>query len=104
MPELAEKLGIPYNNLTKLVQNLSKAGVLSTRQGKHGGIRLAKLPSEISLKDIIDTIDGPTQLSECLSTESGCVVHCGCKLKSAFGHIQSEINQMFENVKIGEVA
>lgn len=103
MLDLSKTLDIPFHNLSKLVQALSKAGVIQTRQGKHGGVHLLKPPEEISLKTVIDVIDGPTRLSECLSKNATCSVSEGCKIKDKFAQIQHQIDTLFDEVKIAEM-
>ena len=92
MPLLAETLSIPYNNLSKIVQALAKAQVLQTRQGKNGGVALLRRPDQISLKTVIDVIDGPTRLTECLVNKDFCSLNGVCQLKSALGDVQRQID------------
>lgn len=100
---LAKKLEIPFHNLSKLVQALSKASVIETKQGKNGGIRLAKNPDEISLKTVIDVIDGPTRLSDCLTSSKACTLTGHCRIKEKFAQIQGKIDQLFDEVKIASM-
>jgi Rrf2 family protein len=94
MPQLSEKLVIPYNNLSKLVQALNKAGILQTKQGKNGGVKLFKSANDISLKSILDVIDGPTRLSDCLSDQHFCTLNNTCRLKGALNDIQTQIDAL----------
>ncbi len=103
MPTLSERLGIPYNNLSKLVQALSKAGIIKTKQGKNGGIQLLMRPSDISLKTILDTIDGPTRLSDCLLDHRFCSQTQDCKLKGKLFDIQNQIDAILKNATIEEI-
>jgi len=103
MPQLSQKLRVPYHNLSKLVQVLSKAGVLQTRQGKNGGVLLQQSASHISLKTVIDIIDGPTRLSDCLSNKELCSLTHECRLRSVFSTIQSQIDLLFDGVKIADI-
>lgn len=104
MPNIASTLAIPYHNLTKIVQQLSRAGYIETQQGKNGGIKLAKESHKISLKNIIDIINGPTELSSCLGhKESDCPLVYNCKLKETFSTLQVKINALFEEITIGEI-
>ena len=103
MPVLSEKLGIPYHNLTKLVQSLSRNGIVQTRQGKVGGISLISDPKTTSLRQVVDVIDGPARLAECLTVEGDCPVECGCKLKKVFSKLQTSIESMFEDVKLSQL-
>lgn len=103
MPILSERLGIPYNNLTKLVLVLSKAGLISTRKGKFGGVQLLRAAESITLKDVVDLIDGPTRLSECLDGQMSCGFHAQCKIKSALSSIQMRINTLMDDVTIEQL-
>jgi Rrf2 family protein len=103
MPKIAEILYIPYNNLSKLVQALSKAGVIQTKQGKNGGIQLLKSPEDISLKTIIDVIDGPTRLSDCLADTRFCALTQTCKLKGVLHDLQHKIDDLLSEVSISKI-
>lgn len=98
--ELSDTLYIPYHNLTKLIQQLSKAGVVKSFKGKYGGNQLRIQLEELTLKDIIDIIDGPTELSECLSNEMACSLFDACQLKHTFKKVQLEINSVLEAVNL----
>ncbi|MEQ8473467.1 MAG: Rrf2 family transcriptional regulator [Marinoscillum sp.] len=54
---IAEILNIPKPTLVKILQNLSMAGIIETREGKQGGIRLQKNPSEITILDILNAME-----------------------------------------------
>jgi len=49
---IAETLDIPRPTLVKILQNLTIAGIVETKEGKQGGIRLAKKPSNITVLDV----------------------------------------------------
>ncbi len=49
---IAETLSIPRPTLVKILQNLSKAGIIETKEGKHGGIRMAKTPDQLTVLDV----------------------------------------------------
>ncbi len=103
MPELSSLLGISYNHLSKLIQRLRKEGMVRTIQGKMGGVILLKDPSEIDLKMVVDLMDGPTLLSQCLGDGSNCKLESGCKLKTALSRMQTKINNEMENIKLAEL-
>ena len=54
---IAEVLNIPKPTLVKILQNLSAAGIIETKEGKQGGIRLAQNPDSITILDILDAIE-----------------------------------------------
>lgn len=104
MPRLSESLAISYNNLTKLVQALSKAGLVQTRQGKHGGILLGKNPHEVSLKMVIDLIEGPLKLSECMGgSKDSCQLSTQCRIRGVFQNVQRDIDDILAKVSVADI-
>jgi len=103
MPVLSDRLMIPYHNLTKLVQALSRSGIILTKKGKNGGLQLARAADDISIKDIVEIIEGPTMLSECLKHEDLCRLSGICKLKDTFYELQNKIDNLMHDVKIKQL-
>ena len=103
MPNLSEKLYVSYNNIVKLVQKLNKGGLVCTIQGKLGGVLLALPAKDITLKQVIDIIDGPTQLVECASQKTSCELVGCCELQGVFDSLQSKINDHLQSVNLAHV-
>ena len=57
--DLAEMYGLPQEALAKLLQKLTKAGLLQSQQGTNGGYTLARDPRSISALDVIKALEGP---------------------------------------------
>jgi Rrf2 family protein len=55
--ELSASLGIAKPSAVKILQHLSRAGIIETREGAKGGVRLAMLPAEITILDIFNAIE-----------------------------------------------
>lgn len=60
--KLSQDLAIPAPSLSRLLRALSGAGIIETREGVRGGVRLARDPALVSLLDIVDAIDGKGSL------------------------------------------
>ena len=54
---ISEVLSIPKPTLVKIMQSLTGAGIIETKEGKHGGIRLAKDPAEITVFHILEAVE-----------------------------------------------
>lgn len=54
---ISETLNIPKPTLVKILQQLTSAGLIETKEGKQGGIRLRKKPSQITVLDILSAIE-----------------------------------------------
>ncbi|MBI5894159.1 MAG: Rrf2 family transcriptional regulator [Deltaproteobacteria bacterium] len=64
--DMAKQLGIPQGYLAKLFQELAKKGFVRSYRGPSGGFMLAKSPEDITLFEIIESIEGPIYSDRCI--------------------------------------
>jgi len=77
--EIAEALEVSLNHLTKVVQQLGKAGFIVTLRGKYGGIRLARSEQEISLGAVVRAMEATLDPVNC--SQPLCRLKVSCRLK-----------------------
>jgi Rrf2 family nitric oxide-sensitive transcriptional repressor len=77
--EIANAYAISQNHLTKVAQDLRKAGFVSSERGRHGGLRLARPPAAISVGGVVRAMEGETCLADC----GACLLAPRCSLISA---------------------
>lgn len=82
--EIAEQLDISFHFLTKILQQLTGAGILESYRGPSGGVMLAKPADEVSLLNIVSAIDGDAVFSECVLGLAGCGTHAPCPLHESW--------------------
>ncbi len=70
--QVAEIQGISPTFLGKIVQSLAKAGILATRRGVGGGIALGVPVGSLTLLQVIEAVEGPICLNQCLTTPPQC--------------------------------
>ncbi len=75
----------------KILRKLKLAGLLISYRGQNGGYSIAKNPSDITFKDIIEAIDGPISLKKCLGEEE-CKLNR--KLNCPIHHYLSDVNDI----------
>ena len=63
--DLAERSRVPLPTVSKLCKELSKAGILVSHRGRHGGYGLARSADLISVAEIVEALEGPIALTEC---------------------------------------
>lgn len=81
--ELAEELGLSRNHLAKIMQHLSRAGLIDTRRGGGGGAVLARPAADIRLGDIVRLLEAGQPLVDCFGPNgSDCSIEGLCRLKS----------------------
>ncbi len=89
--QIAEEQHIPASFLAKIISQLSIAGLLQTSRGARGGVMLAKNPSEISLLEVVEAIDGPISLNECVNDEASCSFGPVCPLRTVWCDAQDDL-------------
>jgi Rrf2 family protein len=78
--QIAEAYAIPASFLTKIVSQLSIAGLIRTSRGARGGISLSKPSEEISVLDVLEAIEGPVTMNECVNDPGCCEFSAECKI------------------------
>jgi len=91
--QIAERQQIPPSFLAKIVSQLSVAGLLQTSRGARGGVSLARPPELISILEVVEAIDGPILLNECVSPNGLCTFSDDCPMKPLWCDTQAELVQ-----------
>ena len=78
--QIAADNQIPASFLTKIISQLSIAGIIHTSRGARGGVWLAHAPEDITLLDVLEAIDGPIRLNQCVEDPKGCPISTTCIL------------------------
>ena len=93
MDDIAKCSAVPPSYLPKSINSLSQSGLVLTRRGYHGGISLARDPSEISLLEIVEAVEGEAWLGECLLGMHGCEIKVSCVTHAFWSRIRGEITE-----------
>ncbi|NLZ46910.1 MAG: Rrf2 family transcriptional regulator [Clostridiales bacterium] len=81
----------------KILRKLVTAGIVKSFKGAQGGYQLAKEPSEISLKDVIETIEGTYNFNRCLDTDFCSRGKSGmCAYQQVFNNITQMVSKQLE--------
>ncbi len=94
--QIAEDQQIPPSFLAKIVSQLSVAGLLQTSRGARGGVSLARTPEEISFLEVVEAIDGPILLNECVADGTTCNFGDSCALRPVFCDAQADLVNRLE--------
>ena len=90
--KLAGVLCISEAHLAKVLQRLTKVGLLVSVRGPKGGFRLARKTDEITLLEVFEAIDGPFEPSECLMHDQTCG-RMGCLFGDLLGDINRQVSE-----------
>jgi Rrf2 family protein len=86
--EISKVFGVSKDHLSKVLQRLSKAGIVESGRGPKGGFRFLKDPKKVRLVEIYELTEGRRDLKECLIEKRFCFGN-----KCVFGGMLSEINR-----------
>jgi len=101
--QIAEDQQIPPSFLAKIVSQLSVAGLLQTSRGARGGVSLARSPDEISFLEVVEAIDGPILLNECVADANACTFGETCTLRPVFCDAQADLVNRLDATSFGSV-
>jgi Rrf2 family protein len=90
--QIAQEQRIPPSFLAKIVSQLSVAGLLQTSRGARGGVSLSRPPEQISLLEVVEAIDGPILLNECVADSgSSCTFSEDCPMRPVWCDVQVDL-------------
>jgi Rrf2 family protein len=102
--ELAAATGVQESFLSKILQRLVHQGLLVSQRGSGGGFVLNRAPDQISLLDVIEAIEGPTQLNQCVGEAGLCQRKTFCGVSPTWERAQESLTQVLGGVSIAQLA
>ncbi len=94
--EVAHAMHIPKSFLAKILQRLTKSNILISSRGVKGGFKLAKKPSEISLLDILLSIQGEAAINLCVIDSKKCKLSATCSVHPVWVDIRKEVEKRLQ--------
>jgi Rrf2 family transcriptional regulator, iron-sulfur cluster assembly transcription factor len=101
--EIAKKLGIPKEFVSKILQSLTESGIIYSKKGKSGGFALAKNPNKIRLIDIVGAIDGLDMFNSCVLGFPKCSPDHPCPLHSKWGDLRTKAYNMLNDETLDQL-
>jgi len=104
--EIAHRQDIPEKYLPTIVRTLARSGLIRTLRGSHGGVSLARPPEEITLRDVVEAIDGQILLNRCQIRPGECSVgDTGfCSLHHFWEKMVEEIRGKMDQINFGDLS
>jgi Rrf2 family protein len=101
---VAQEMKIPPSFLAKIISQLSIAGLLHTSRGARGGVTLARAAKDITLLDVVEAIDGPILLNECVGDPANCVFEGECPLHNIWTEAQQQLVKRLRETRFDKLA
>lgn len=107
LADLAEQEGLPLSYLEQIAGQLRRAGLVSSRMGVKGGYALSRPPSEVSMADIVRSLEGSLAPVSCLADGGGpgeCThADAPCSAHSFWQQLQTTIVSTLEGVTVADL-
>lgn len=98
--DIATKLNVSANHLSKVMQRLNKAGFIDSIKGFNGGFKLSVGPKEITFLEIYEIFDGKLKNTNCLLSERKCEEKC--MLGDLISSVNKQVKEKFEKTKLSD--
>lgn len=101
--EIAARMDVPVHFLSKIAQQLAKAGILQILQGAAGGYRLLLPPSDITLLMVVEAIIGKIFLNDCIMRPESCHASSACKVNRVWLKARDQLRQTLGEVSFADL-
>jgi Rrf2 family protein len=102
--DIADAYGIPAQLLAKILQQLTKSGLLKSHAGMNGGYALSREARAISAYEVILAIDGPFFITSCTKGAKGCELTPSCTIKEPLARVNETIAGVLKSISIQDLA
>jgi Rrf2 family transcriptional regulator, cysteine metabolism repressor len=103
--QIAERRGIPARFLEQLFVSLRRAGIVTAVRGARGGFTLTRPPSEITVLDVVEALEGPLQASVCdQERETSCNMSGACAAAAVWTRATRALRDVFVNTTLDSLA
>jgi Rrf2 family iron-sulfur cluster assembly transcriptional regulator len=102
--EVSEGLGLSQAFLTKVLQHLTRCGLMTSLRGPNGGVALARPAEEIRLLDVVLALDGERRLAACLLGLPGCGTDRPCLLHDRWCPLRSSLHDVLAATTVADLA
>ena len=103
LKEVAKKENISLKYLEQVIIPLRSAGVVKSVRGSKGGYSLAKPPSRINLNDLVEILEGPVNLIDCLRDPTVCQKVPLCVTRDIWKEVSEAIYRIFHSITLEEM-
>ena len=97
---IADRQGIPEAYLEQLIAALRRAELVTSARGAQGGYRLSRPPEEITVGEVLRTLEGGLSLVDCVQEEDTCDKSCSCPSRIVWKKISDGLNAIADGITL----
>ena len=101
--DISRRQAISHKYLWQVIHPLQAAGLLRATRGARGGYVLARAPEEISIRDIVNILEGPISVVACITAPDTCERSVSCIAREAWAEIETKLNDAMRSITLKEL-
>lgn len=101
--DIAADQDIPAKYLPSIIRTLARSGLIRTMRGNQGGVMLARPPEEINLREVIEAIEGPITLVQCMRGPNQCDREADCRFLPVCRDLQAQMTGQLEGTTFADL-
>ena len=102
--EIAEAVQVPQTFLAKIFQSFAKLGIINSFRGTGGGFTLGRPADRITLREIVEAVEGPIVPNRCLTGAGACDRVTLCNVHPVWKDVQTKVVAILEQVTLADLA
>ncbi|MBT1074578.1 RrF2 family transcriptional regulator [Geobacter grbiciae] len=102
--EIAEATDVPQTFLAKILQSFAKIGIVQSFRGAGGGFMLGRSASRITLREVVEAVEGPILPNRCLIGSGTCERDSTCGVHPVWRQVQQRVVEILDGVTIEDLA
>ncbi len=100
---IAERQSVPEAYLEQLMAPLRREGLIKSVRGAQGGYLLSRPPSEITVGQVLRTLEGDLEITECLNEEDACDKSGGCPTRKVWKKVRDGLNSIVDGITLQDM-
>ena len=101
--EIAADQNVSESYLAKVLQMLTRKGLLMSFRGTSGGYMLARPPEEITLMDVVEAVEGKTRIFLCSAIKTSCSLGVECFITRIFDKAERQMFEVLEEITLKDI-
>lgn len=101
--QIAQERNLPVAFVKKLLQQLCRAGLVKASVGKQGGYMLARAPEKISVRELLQALEGNLAPVSCLAHDHQCNLANGCTTRHIWARIDQKIQEALDSISLQDI-
>lgn len=102
--EIARQMDVPEDFMAKILKILVTEKMVTSSRGAHGGYKLARAPSQISMLDVIEAVEGPVRVNVCADNHDACSMSSACSMYSIWKLGQDRMLEVYRSATLDKLA